>query len=505
MRQETLAADERTIPRSGDLFLLLSRDAVAFAGHELVPQPPTERVTVRNTRVLALAFTTVASCGRAVASQMPMLPVTDTLQPIETQDARAFGQAARGVFLAAFIPYSYNRWVRHVPWAQTTLASWGANLRSSWKWDTDHFLANQFAHPYQGSFYYSAARSSNYSFWHAAPFAFAGSAMWEYFGERFPPSLNDMVNTTLGGITLGEVTYRLAGAVGTTPGGNRPGVLRRIAATALNPERAFAGALGDAEDPLGVRLPPISAHVEVGAQRLVSGSFGALGTGSSYPFVYASLSYGDPFAGDVTKPFGAFRVDMSVAGGRMAELRALGFLSDHVLDGTGPTRWQLALAMHYHYYDNRAYQGGGQGFSAGLLSDHDLGHHTRLRTEVWVTGLALTAIKSDHGPSPDSVANETARNYDYGSGVGARFLLLLTHRGRPLLDVAYQTFWVGVLSGTAQNHYYDTWSICSELPLVSNTALGARALMYHRISNYAQYPTVQRSDPQLRLFLATDW
>jgi hypothetical protein len=394
-----------------------------------------------------------------------------------------------------------------VPWAQTTLASWGANLSSGWKWDTDHFLANQFAHPYQGSFYYSAARSSNYSFWHAAPFALAGSAMWEYFGERFPPSLNDMVNTTLGGITLGEVTYRLAGAASTTSDG-RPWLFRRIAATALNPERAFAGTTDNADvndDPSGVRLPGISAHMEVGAQRLVSGGFGALGEGSSYPFVYASLVYGDPFAGDVTKPFGAFRVDMSVAGGRLAELRALGFLADHVLDADGPTRRQFALAMHYHYYDNRAYQGGGQGFSGGLLSDHDLGHHTRLRTEVWVTGLVLTAIRSDHGPSPDSVANETARNYDYGSGIGARFLVLLTHRGRPLLDMAYQTFWVGVLSGTAQNHYYDTWSICSEIPLFANAAFGARALMYHRISNYAHYPTVHRSDPQLRVFLATDW
>lgn len=454
---------------------------------------------------MGLLLTSVATVGRLAAAQTPTLPVTDTLRPIETPDTRAFGHAARGAFLAAFIPYSYNRWVRHVPWAQTTLASWGANLRSGWKWDTDHFLANQFAHPYQGSFYYSAARSNGYSFWRAAPFALAGSTMWEYFGERFPPSLNDMVNTTLGGITLGEVTFRLADAVSTTRDGQRPGVLRRVAATVLNPERAFAGATGDAGTPLGAKLPAISAHVEVGAQRLVTGAFGALGTGSSYPFVYASLAYGNPFAGDVTKPFGALRVDMSVAAGRMAELRALGFLAVHVLDGTPPTQRQLAVAMHYHYYDNRAYQGGGQGFSGGLLSDHELGHHSRLRTEVWVTGLLLTAIKSDHGPRADSVANETARNYDYGSGVGARFLLLLTHRGRPLLDVAYQTFWVGVLSGTAQNHYYDTWSICSELPLAWNTALGARALMYHRISNYARYPTVHRSDPQLRVFLATDW
>ena len=34
--------------------------------------------------------------------------------------------------------------------------------------------------------------------------------MWEFFGENESASLNDVLNTSLGGAVTGEVSYRLA-------------------------------------------------------------------------------------------------------------------------------------------------------------------------------------------------------------------------------------------------------------------------------------------------------
>ena len=34
--------------------------------------------------------------------------------------------------------------------------------------------------------------------------------MWEFFMETEPPSINDMLATSFGGIELGEITYRLS-------------------------------------------------------------------------------------------------------------------------------------------------------------------------------------------------------------------------------------------------------------------------------------------------------
>ncbi len=58
--------------------------------------------------------------------------------------------------------------------------------------------------------FFNAARTNGYSFWESAPFVLVGSYFWEMFAETQGPSLNDLVNTTLGGITLGEASYRLS-------------------------------------------------------------------------------------------------------------------------------------------------------------------------------------------------------------------------------------------------------------------------------------------------------
>jgi len=68
---------------------------------------------------------------------------------------------------------------------------------------------NFIVHPYSGSAFFNAARSSGYDFWGSAPFAALGSLEWEYFGENTLPSYNDIINTTVDGVFLGEVTYRV--------------------------------------------------------------------------------------------------------------------------------------------------------------------------------------------------------------------------------------------------------------------------------------------------------
>ena len=77
-------------------------------------------------------------------------------------------------------------------------------------WDLDDFLVNQVGHPYQGNNYFTAGRANGLSFWESAGITAFGSGTWEIFGETNHASLNDLVNTTLGGIALGEMFHRAA-------------------------------------------------------------------------------------------------------------------------------------------------------------------------------------------------------------------------------------------------------------------------------------------------------
>ena len=104
----------------------------------------------------------------------------------------------------------YNRRFSGISDYDVTGASIRRNLRGPWVVDNDPFKINQFAHPYQGSIYHAAGRSTGLNYWQASALTFAGSAMWELAGERTAPSRNDQVASGNAGSFLGEPLFRMA-------------------------------------------------------------------------------------------------------------------------------------------------------------------------------------------------------------------------------------------------------------------------------------------------------
>ena len=95
--------------------------------------------------------------------------------------------------------------------ARITPKTWWTNIQQGMVWDLDDFAVNQIGHPYQGNNYFNAGRANGLSFYESAAVTAFGSATWEFFGETNHPSLNDFINTTLGGITLGECSIAPGG------------------------------------------------------------------------------------------------------------------------------------------------------------------------------------------------------------------------------------------------------------------------------------------------------
>ena len=108
-------------------------------------------------------------------------------------------------------------------------------MEQGWVWDLDDFTVNQIGHPYQGNNYFNTGRANGLSFYESAAVTAFGSATWEYFGETNHASLNDFINTTLGGIALGEMFHRTAWLVRDTHATGRGRLWREIGATALDP------------------------------------------------------------------------------------------------------------------------------------------------------------------------------------------------------------------------------------------------------------------------------
>ena len=94
--------------------------------------------------------------------------------------------------------------LRGHPTANISFKTMWNNLLDGFEWDDNAWRTNQFGHPYQGSNYYTAGRANGLTYWESSGLAAFGSATWEYFFENNRASLNDFINTTLGGITLGR-------------------------------------------------------------------------------------------------------------------------------------------------------------------------------------------------------------------------------------------------------------------------------------------------------------
>ena len=299
---------------------------------------------------------------------------------------------------------SVNRWVRDEPWARVSSNSIGENMRRSWNYDGDGYWVNQLGHPYQGTWSFTAARSSGLGFWASAPLTFGASALWELAGETENPSFNDQVTTTFGGIVLGEILHRFANAL------RMEGGAWSLAAAVLEPVGVVNARLVGPVDRM--HLPASRWQLALGAS---DGSASA-GTGSyRSPFGRFSFTYG--LAGDealqIDRPFDHFVLDVGWAASPdpAADIRARGLLAG----GTFQTSSGGGLYGAYLSYDLTSPPG-------ARVSTVALGGGGSVRTELTddlaVEGDAVvSAVLLGAGGTVTRVEYQAAeRDYRFGPG-----------------------------------------------------------------------------------------
>jgi hypothetical protein len=404
-----------------------------------------------------------------------------------------------------FIPWSVNSVIRDAEWAKIGPSVWARNIENPWVWDNNKFLNNQFSHPYHGSLYFNAGRTNGYSFWQSVPWAFGGSLMWEWFFEGWAPAPNDWFNTSLGGITLGEMLYRTSSLAldNRATGGER--MWREIGATALNPVRGFnrlmRGQMNDVvANPADWRPSRIFASFDVGYRSATGGdSRGNAGT-SQVGFVQAEMFYGDQVDDLAKTPFSAFHVGLEVATanqgerGRFAKLTARGNLGAHQLSRSAKSSQQLALFMTYEFLSSESIEFGGQGFLGGLVSRWGNPHGFRIQSEVLGAAYPIAATQSDYFVSLEG------RDYDYGLGFGGNLRLAAIWEGLGAINASARMLWEPVLSGFNGDHYQYSASLEGRLYARGRVGLGASVTAYHRHSVYDDFPDVSVDGTQIRAY-----
>lgn len=454
--------------------------------------------------------------GAAISTAQPAEP-PQAVAPARACDGCPVRSVGRALWQTTGlnIVYGLGNLIRGQVTARVTPVTWWHNMETGWVWDLDDFTVNQIGHPYQGNNYFNAARANGLSFYESAAVTAFGSATWEFFGETNKPSLNDFINTTLGGIALGEMFHRAAWLVRDSRQTGKARLWGEIGAAALDPvtgaNRFLSGDAARVAD-RPAEFVPASLGIVTTAGALWRGTEGNAFTSVGKPFLETDLLYGNVESGRSRTPYDAFSVRLRFGGGSaFSEANVRGRLFGHPLhDGA----LQFNVQQSYEYQQNDAYATGAQAIEAALGGAPRLSAHTRLTVFGWGGLTVLGAIdslplgvkekpKEEDGTAGQGVS-EGPRYYDYGPGSNFGGLVHLDRDRRTLAMLLYEGHQLYSLDGIRANHFLQHARLDVIVPLRGRVGLGASGEYFYRKSFYQDEQRTRQTYhyPQVRAYVA---
>lgn len=429
-------------------------------------------------------------------------PAGGTADAVADKKEKRFWLAAGELLAVEATTWGYNRYVADQPYARISWQSVQDNVRVGFAYDNDKFTTNQLGHSFGGSFYYNAARSNGFTFYESALFTFAGSALWEIAAETQGPSLNDLVNTTLGGMVTGEASHRLAQALldDRARGGERIG--REALAGLVDPVQLFTrlltGDLWAVRPERGPYLRPsrFVAEIDGGWRHVVPDR----APDADQTVVSILARYGDPFDRTVSRPFDAFELRLEASSPNPSWLTRLdiqGLLAGRDLDGSGPARHLLAVLMEFDYTNTDTRVFSAQLFRFGLLSKRPLGAKAELRTEALAVVAPLAAVKNDYLAESSGIVG---RAFDYGPGAGASAALRVRRRELDLATLAYAVLWTHTSNGISRSNTLQSFRAEARIPVAGAFAVGGSWGWERRLTTYDEFDTTRTDATQWRAF-----
>ena len=264
--------------------------------------------------------------------------------------------ASGETLLTNLILLPYNIGVKGTEgWALPTKNSIYNNFTKPWIWEEgDSFLVNHLGHAYHGAYYFSAGRANEFNFYQSVFFTMLGSSSWEAFGENAQAALNDFFSSSIGGMSIGEMLYRIYCEA------NSAGVPAFIAFL-INPVAGFHRLVTKWEPPdYGRNTYQFQTYLGLGYANIDYSLSGSNDT-SSFKGVFAELGfsiiYGNPFLQESSIPYEHFELFFS-AGTHIGKYTSTRLVSDGYLLSfcpidTDANMMSTGLSLHLDFISQR--------------------------------------------------------------------------------------------------------------------------------------------------------
>lgn len=416
--------------------------------------------------------------------------------------------------------WAFDRFVMQEDFAKISPTTIKNNIKHGFVWDNDQFSTNLFAHPYHGNLYYNTARSSGMTFWESAPYAFAGSLMWETCAEVEPPAINDLMATTLGGIALGEVTFRFSSQLLDDSKRGFGRFLRELAAGVICPPRAFNRLItGDAwrvrtENPLYHDYDRIPVQFELGFGNRYLADAGSLFRGEHDPYIEMRGIYGNPFEAECNEPYDYFTagVTFGLSGNQplVSRVNLMGRIWGKELPTTTDMELLVGVFQYFNYFDAEEVKDGSGKIPYKISEAASIGpgivyrfpslhRKVSLSQSLHVGGILLGGCLTDY-------YNIIDRNYNLGSGYSVKSQTHLDFGQKGMFSLGFQHYriftWKGYegkdlttvnplylnAQGDRGNTSFTVITPIVEYVLGPHVRINWETSLYYRRSHYKYHP-----------------
>jgi hypothetical protein len=292
--------------------------------------------------------------------------------------------------------------------------------------------------------YHGFARSAGLSYWEAAGYTFAGSAMWEIAGERTRPSRNDQVSTGIGGSFLGEALFRMSNLLLET-GGGLPPFWRETVAAFVSPSQAFTRHVVGYQRS-GIFSSNGAAYysqLQVGVMGATQNTRGAstVSTRNELQADY-SLDYGMPGKEGYVyrRPFDhfSFRATLSSANG-FENVLTRGLLIGRDYGIGSDYRGVWGLYGSYDYISPQTFRISSTALNLGTTGELHIGRNVEVQGTA-MAGVGYAAVSTLRGTPTD-------RDYHYGVAPQALGSLHFIFGDRSAFDITAREYYVSRAGG----------------------------------------------------------
>ena len=394
--------------------------------------------------------------------------------------------------------WGYHRYISGENWSNINWETIKNNLKYGFVWDQDGYLINQFWHPYHGSNYYNSARSNGLSFWESATYAFGGSLTWEYFMENERPSYNDIVNTPVTGIILGEISFRVSNLIidESTTGLER--VARELTSTLIDPMQGFNRLLRG--DMWKDGAPNFGSKFDIIVSSGVHNVFidNKMNNSKSYFTLRADLIYGNEFTvADHKKPFDYFslRTEFNIANDdNIVGVFASGVLWDNKLKLFENSKNIIGIYKEVDIHINTVYKLSATSVTGQIINTIPISSNTSMQNYFGLSAILMGGTNSQY-------SIEYGKDYNIGPGASAKIGAKVKFENLGELYSNYKRYWIHTLSGADSEEFVGLFNIGLSYNLFDNTSLGLDYLLYERYGEYKYFPDTQDANSALRIYL----